>query len=160
MLQPVEARLVRIPRHLLHIQLDELTPSQRSALLPLLADLPAVPDATLSAQLIGPPHATLACLAVLARHVGQGLRDYNLTLAHDAARLKEARRKLVFLSGAELQSVLAAADARPEHEAVVFVHDSTPALRALLEQRHSRGLASFVAAREPLMPWRRVDLPA
>jgi hypothetical protein len=159
MLGTVEPRLVRIPRHLLHLRLDELAEPARSALLPLLADLPAVPDASLSAQLIGAPDDALRCLAVLARHVGQGLRDYNLTLAHDPVRLKEARCKLVFLSGTELEAALESGAPRLEREAVLFVHDAAPAVRRLLHERHKHGLASFVTARAPLMPWRTIELP-
>src|SRR6185369_7831082 len=98
-----ESRLVRIPRHLLHIALDDLPPGSRAKLVPLLADLPLVPDASVSAQLIGPAEATLACLAVLARHVGQGLRDANLAIAHDRERLSQQRHKLVFLTHADLE---------------------------------------------------------
>ena len=67
--------LTRIPRELLHVGLDDLStlgvPDQaRAALRALLADLPRVPDASLSAQLIGSREVTLPCLAVLARHAG------------------------------------------------------------------------------------------
>ena len=42
------------------------------------------------------PEVTLPCLAVVARHVGQGLRDYNLSLAHDrqASQLQLQEGKL------------------------------------------------------------------
>src|SRR5918994_4072300 len=86
----------RLPRDLLYITLDDLPASSRAALLPMLADLPRVPTAADSCQLIGPSAATLPCLAVLARHVVQGLRDYNLTLAHDRGLLRAERRKLLF----------------------------------------------------------------
>ena len=35
-------------------------------------------------------------VSVLARHIVQGLRDHNLTLAHDRSRLRAERRKLLF----------------------------------------------------------------
>jgi hypothetical protein len=148
-------RLVQIPRHLLHVQFDELTehgvPGEaQRRLRKLLADLPLVPDAAHSAQLIGPPEVTLPCLAVLARHVGQGLRDHNLTFAHDRARLNAERGKMIFMAGAELASVVAAGDQRPSRETVVFVVDATPAVVDLVLDRQAAGLASFIATPEPL----------
>jgi hypothetical protein len=154
----VEPRLVRIPRHLLHIALDDLPPGSRAALVPLLADLPLVPDASVSAQLIGPPEVTLACLAVLARHIGQGLRDANLAIAHDRERLSQERHKLVFLSGRELEGAVASGATRPMHETVLFVSAASPALAGLLRERNDRGLASFVTAIEPVTNWRVIDL--
>jgi hypothetical protein len=153
-----EPRLVRIPRHLLHIALDDLPPGSRAALVPLLADLPLVPDASVSAQLIGPAEETLACLAVLARHIGQGLRDANLEIAHDRARLSLQRHKLVFLTGSELEAALTGGATRPAHETVVFVSDVGRPAPALLQERQASGLASFVTAREPVTDWRVVDL--
>jgi hypothetical protein len=153
-----EPGLVRIPRHLLHIALDELPPGSRAALVPLLADLPLVPDASVSAQLIGPAEETLACLAVLARHIGQGLRDANLAIAHDRARLSQERHKLVFLTGSALEQAIASGATRPALETVVFVSEAPPTLREWLEERQLRGLASFVTAREPVTDWRVVDL--
>jgi hypothetical protein len=159
--------LVRIPRDLLHVALDDLAAlgigaESRDALRALLADLPLVPDATLSAQLIGPSEITLPALAVLARHVGQGLRDTNLTIAHDKQRLRAERHKLVFLSGVELDAVLVDGDQRPLRETVLFVHnvESALATQALLA-REAAGLASFVAAPQALAAlghWRRVDM--
>jgi hypothetical protein len=151
-------RLVRIPRHLLHIALDDLAPGSRAALVPLLADLPAVPDASVSAQLIGPAEATLACLAVLARHIGQGLRDANLAIAHDRERLSQERHKLVFLTGSELEQAVAGGATRPAQETVLFVSDAPSALLRLLAERQARGLASYVTAPESLTDWRVVDL--
>jgi hypothetical protein len=151
-------RLVRIPRRLLHIALDDLPPRSREALVPLLADLSLVPDASLSAQLIGPAEATLACLAVLARHIGQGLRDANLAIAHDRERLSQERHKLIFLTGLELEEAVASGATRPAQETVLFVSDVTAALGGLLVERQARGLASFVTAREPLTDWRVIDL--
>ncbi len=151
----METRLVRIPRHLLHVGLDDLlrlgvSTTSRDALRALLADLPLVPDASFSAQLVGEPAVTLACLAVLARHVGQGLRDHNLGLAHDRARLHAERQKLVFLTGDELATALALRETRPTREAVLFVSETTPSLSRLLEARHAAGLASFVSTTKPL----------
>ena len=162
----MEPRLVRIPRHLLHVGLDDLSrlgvaESARDALRALLADLPAVPDASTSAQLIGPGHVTLPSLAVLARHVGQGLRDHNLTLAHDRPRLRAERRKLIFLDGETLAAVVAAGDRRPAREAVLCVAEATPTLRELLATREAAGLASFLTAPAPLPElchWRHVHL--
>jgi hypothetical protein len=73
----IQRRLVRIPRHLLHLGLDDLASlgvgqSTRDALRAVLADLPLMPDARSSAQLVGHPAVMLPCLAVLARHIGQG----------------------------------------------------------------------------------------
>ena len=153
-----ESRLVRIPRHLLHIALDELPPGSRATLVPLLADLPLVPDASVSAQVIGPAEETLACLAVMARHIGQGLRDANLAIAHDRARLSLQRHKLIFLTGSELEAALAGGATRPAHETVLFVSDAQQALRGLLKERQARGLASFVTSREPVTDWRIVDV--
>ena len=158
--------LVRIPRDLLHVGLDDLTglgvPDQaRAALRGLLADLPLVPDAALSTQLIGPRQITVPCLAVLARHVGQGLRDHNLSLAHDRARLHVERRKLAFMDAEAIAAGLASGDERPATEAVLFVVNCTPRLLDLLAARESAGLASFVTAVKALprlAHWRTVNL--
>jgi len=162
----LSVRLVRIPRHLLRVELDDLrqlgVPEHaRAALVALLADLPDVPDASARAELIGPAAVTLPCLAVLARHVGQGLRDHNLSLAHDRPRLSIERRKLVFLSAEALDEVLADGDARPAQEAALFVLGATAAILDLLSAREARGLASFVATTSPLPAlghWRHVHL--
>src|SRR5438552_13729853 len=135
-------RTVRIPRHLLHVELEDLrqlsVPEQaRDALRALLADLPLVPDASFSALLVGPGSVTLPCLAVLARHVGQGLRDHNLSLADDRGRLHIERRKLIFLEAEALDELRAAGDQRPRHEAVVLVVDTTPGVLDLLAERHA-----------------------
>jgi hypothetical protein len=159
-------KLVRIPRDLLHVGLGDLhqlgvSDRARDALRALLADLPLVPDASLSALLVGPARLTLPCLAVLARHVGQGLRDYNLSLAHDRTRLSDQRRKLIFLEAAALEETLEAANQHPRREAVVFVVDTTPIVLDLLAERDTRGLASFVTSTTPLAGlahWRQVDL--
>jgi hypothetical protein len=157
---------VPIPRHLLQVSLDDLPafgvhePARR-ALRSLLADLPMVPDASLSAQLIGPSDVALPCLAVLARHIGRGLRDTNLALAHDRARLAEQRHKLVFLDASSLSKLLESGDARPALETVVFVMEATPDLSSLLAQREAAGLASFVTASAPLSAlghWRTLQL--
>ena len=164
----VQPRVVRIPRHLLHVGLEDLASLgvpglARDALRALLADLPLVPDASSSAQLVGPPAVTLPALAVLARHVGQGLRDTNLAIAPDRERLRAVRRKLVFLTGEALAEVLARGDERPAREAVLFVVETTAAVRDLLAARDAAGLASFVtaaAALTDLAHWRQVDLSA
>ena len=160
------SRLVQIPRHLLHAGLDDLPglgvgESARAALRGLLADLPLVPDAGSSAQLVGPPSVTLPCLAVVARHVGQGLRDSNLAIAHDRRRLHTERGKLLFLSAEVLTEALAQGDERASHEAVLFVSDVAASLRVLLARREAAGLASFVTTPEPmreLVHWRLVNL--
>jgi hypothetical protein len=160
------SRLVQIPKHLLHVGLDDLpqlgVPTQaRDLLRALLADLPLVPDASSSAQLAGPPGITLPCLAVLARHVGQGLRDQNLSIAHDRTRLAVQRAKLVFLSADALADAIALGDERPAHEAVLFVVEATAALQPLIARRDAAGLATYVTAQSPmpeLAHWRRVDL--
>lgn len=162
----VEPRLIRIPRHLLHVGLDDLSglavPEQaRAALRALLAELPIVPDATLSAQLVGPRVVSLPCLAVLARHVGQGLRDRNLSLMHDRARLRAERQKLLFLDADALAEVVAAGDSRPMREAILFVADAAPPVCEILATREAGGLASFVTATTPLRAlshWRHVAL--
>jgi hypothetical protein len=164
----VQPRLVRIPRQLLHVGLEDLASIgvpelAHDALRGLLAELPLVPDASSSAQLVGPPAVTLPCLAILARHVGQGLRDTNLAIAHDRERLRAGRRKLVFLTGEALAEVLAQGDQRPGREAVLFVFETTAAGRDLLAARDAAGLASFVTAAAPLTylaHWRQVDLTA
>jgi hypothetical protein len=145
----------RIPRELLYITLDDLPSAARHALLPLLADLPRVPTADDSAVLVGPSDVTLPALAVLARHLVQGLRDHNLTIAHDRARLRAERRKLLFFD-----APTALADTRAQHESVVCVADLTTACVALVEQRRAAGLASFVTARSSLpglAGWRQLD---
>jgi hypothetical protein len=104
---------------------------------------------------------TLPCLAVLARQVGQGLRDHNLSLAHDRHRLSAERLKLIFLDAEALDEVLASGDERPRREAVLFVVGTTPAVRDLLAERHAAGLASFVTSSVPVLAlthWRQVDL--
>jgi hypothetical protein len=123
---------------------------QRDTMREVLADLPLVPDASSSAQLIGPREIALPCLAVLARHVVQGLRDFNLTLAHDRPRLRSDRRKLLFL---DPEAFLGA-----DQEAVVCIVDATPALIDRLTVREKRGLATFITATTPIMPWRTVRL--
>lgn len=161
-------RLVQIPRHLLHIGLDDLAqlgvpPAAHAALRALLADLPLVPDASSSAQLIGPPAIALPCLAVLARHVGQGLRDRNLAIAHDRERLAVERAKLVFLPAFALADAIARGDLRPLHQAVVFVVEATPSLSSAFGARDAAGLATYVTAESPiadLSHWRLVDLTA
>ncbi|MDQ6670733.1 MAG: hypothetical protein M3069_08265 [Chloroflexota bacterium] len=147
--------LVRIPRDLLHVELDDLPrlgvpDSARAALRGLLADLPLVPDASLSAQLVGPPEITLPCLAVLARHVGQGLRDHNLSLAHDRPRLHLDRRKLIFMDAEAVAAAAATGDERPAREAVLFVVECTQHVLDLLATRESAGLVSFISARSGL----------
>jgi len=157
------ARLVRIPRHLLHITLDELvergvSQAARDRLRSLIADLPLVPTAEHSAQLIGPSEVTLPCLALLARHVGQGLRDHNLTFAHDRARLSVERTKLIFMDGTELTQIV---DERLARETVLFVFDAIPAVVDLLIEREALGLASFVAMAASILElahWRIVQL--
>jgi hypothetical protein len=147
----VPSRPVYIPRHLLHVSLDDLPrlgvgQSSCAALRELLADLPLVPGAGSSAQLVGPPAVALPCLAVLARHVGQGLRDSNLAMAHDRRRLHAERRKLLFLSAQALADALAQGDgvgARPPG------------------QPRGAGLVSFVTTLWPmpeLAHWRQVHL--
>ncbi len=161
-------KLVRIPRRLLHVGLDDLRQlgvpdNARRELRALLADLPLVPQASDSAVLQGRPEVTLPCLAVLARHIGQGLRDRNLSLAADRARLHVERHKLIFLDAETLENVLASGDDRPTHEAVLFVTETTPGVLALLAQRHAAGLSSFVTSTTPvaaLTSWRQVDLSA
>ena len=162
----MEASLVRIPRHLLHVEFDDLSglgvpQPATNALLALMADLPLVPDAQFSAQLIGPRQIALPCLAVLARHVGQGLRDHNLTLAHDRPRLHAERRKLAFLDAEAVLVATAHGDPRPAKEAVLFVVDCNAAVLDLLGIREAAGLASFVTASAGLShlgPWRTVHL--
>jgi hypothetical protein len=166
MLRDVEPRLVRIPRPLLHFELAELPrlgvpEPARVALRELIADLPLVPDASTCAQLIGPPAVTLPCLAALARHVGQGLRDYNLRLVQDRSRLRAERCKLVFLDGDALAQLIGLGDPRPAHETVLFVAGAQPRVLDLLAQRERAGLASFVTTAVPLANlehWRYVDL--
>jgi hypothetical protein len=161
-------RTVRIPRHLLHVELDDLrqlgVPQHaRDALRALLADLPIVPDASVSAVLVGPVSVTLPGLAVLARHVGQGLRDHNLSLADDRARLHLERRKLIFLEAGALEEVLASGDKRPAREAVLFVLGTTPVVLDLLAARDASGLVSFVTSTKPIVGlahWRQLDLNA
>jgi hypothetical protein len=160
----VQPRLVRIPRHLLHVRLDDLgglgiSEPACAALRALLADLPLLPDAAYSAQLIGPPKVTLPSLAVLARHVGHGLRDHNLTLAHDRHKLRDERRKLAFLDAESLIAALDGGDQRLAHEAVLFVANATPAVLRLLVPREASGLASFIATETELVElthWRKV----
>jgi hypothetical protein len=160
------ARLVRIPRHLLHITLDQLVEhgvpeTARDRLRSLIADLPRVPTAELSAQLIGPSEETLPCLAVLARHVGQGLRDHNLTFAHDRERLATERGKLIFMDGVELGAVIADGDDRLVRDTVLFVINAIPSVVDLLVRREAAGLASFLTTAEPipeLAHWRIVQL--
>src|SRR5438067_9111738 len=151
----VSSRLVQIPKHLLHVRLDNLSQlgvptAARDALRALLADLPQVPDASSSAQLIGPPAITLPCLAVLARHVGQGLRDRNLAVAHDRERLTAERAKLIFLLADVLAEAIAQGDVRPATEMVVFVAGMSASLRPLLASRDASGLATYVTTSSPI----------
>ena len=139
----------------MHVGLDDLPglgvhQAASDGLRALLADLPLVPDAASSAQLVGPGSVTLPCLAVLARHVGQGLRDQNLTIAHDRGRLGAERRKLLFLSAATLEEAAARGDQRPDHESVVFVFGAGSAVTPLLARRQVAGLASFVTTTGPI----------
>jgi hypothetical protein len=160
----VPGRLVQIPRHLLHIGFEDLgqfdvPEPKQAALRALLADLPLGPDASSSAQLVGPPEVCLPCLAVLARHVGQGLRDHNLSIAHDPTRLRVERHKLIFVDTATLLAALADGDTRLRSESVLFASNAEPELVGLLSARESAGLASFVATSRPLAAlrhWRQV----
>ncbi|HEV7664064.1 MAG TPA: hypothetical protein VGQ62_11055, partial [Chloroflexota bacterium] len=100
---------------------------------------------------------------VVARRVGQGLRDANLAIAHDRPRLRLERQKLIFLDATSLEAVLASGDAQPAREAALFVHGahSGSALLDLLAQRERAGLVSFVAATrrlDRLSHWRILDL--
>jgi len=147
----------RIPRDLLHITLDDLPPAVRARLLPLLADLPQVPTAEHSAMLLGRRDVTLPALAVLARHVVQGLRDHNLTLAHDRARLRSERRKLLFYDAEALLEDPGGAAS----EAVLCLVDATQGALPLLAARTAAGLASFSSTTqlvEPLAHWRQIRL--
>jgi hypothetical protein len=120
-----------------------------------------VPDAAACAQLIGLPAVTLPCLAVLARHVGHGLRDHNLRLVQDLSRLNRERCKLVFLDGDAIVELMRMGDPRPGRETVVFVAGANPRVLELLAQRERAGLASFVTTAVPLGElehWRYVDL--
>lgn len=161
--------LVRIPSTLRKLGLDDLQAhgvpaAARTALVALLADLPAQPTAADDAALVGPAEWTLPCLVVLARHVGQGLRDHNVALLHEKARLRRERKKLLFLSAGEAIAV----DAAPlEREAVLFLHAlggvPSPLLGRVLGRRADLGLATFVAtSRTDTVPpgWRVVDLRA
>lgn len=171
-------RLARIPRELLHVGFDDLAglgvpEAGRLALRALVADLPLVPRAVDSAVLVGEPGCTLPCLAALARHVGQGLRDHNVGLIHDRTRLRSERLKLAFLSAAEVEQVLGE-PAGPRllgAVAVLFVHGADDVfvrrLDRLLAVRAGTGRASFVAAADdcqlagpephPFGGWRRVS---
>jgi hypothetical protein len=154
--------LHRIPRELLYITLDDLASrgvpdSARVALRELLADLPQVPDVSSSAQLVGVPEWTLPCLAVLARHVVQGLRDFNLTFAHDRGRLAAERCKLLFLDSSGLS------ERRPEalREAVLCLHQPLPSDLDLVQARDAALLATFVSTERvqtALPGWRVVLL--
>ena len=149
----------RIPPHLLHITVDDLPVPVRARLLPPLADLPQLPAAADSAQLIGPSAVTLPALAVLARHIVQGLRDHNLTLAHDRPRLRRERRRLLFFDAAAV--IEGAAEA--ETESVLCVADATPRVVPVALVREATGLASFVTTACPLerlAHWRLIDLGA
>jgi hypothetical protein len=139
----------------------------RAALVALLADLPHIPVAGDSALLIGTPETTLACLAVLARHIGQALRDHNAALLHDRARLRAERLKLGFLSQRELTDEAAVLERALREEAALFVQGLSyplpPELTSILDVRCARGLASFASsALAPpegvLSGWRRVSL--
>lgn len=155
-------RIVRIPRNLLHVELDDLErlgvpAAYRARVRAFIADLPLVAEVRHSAQFVGPPAVTLPSLAVVARHVGQGLRDYNIAL-RDAGRdrLQAERRKLAFVDAGVLLSTDGAGYAR---EAALFVVGATAALAPLLREREASGRVSFVAAEEALEAlahWRRV----
>jgi hypothetical protein len=147
----------RIPRQFLYLTLDDLPESSRAALLPLIADLPLVPTAEHSCQVIGPTDLTLPCLAVLARHVVQGLRDHNLTLAHDRHRLHHERHKLLFYD----EPALLQAPPTSTTEAILCLLDPSPASVPLLTTRHSANLATFIATAHPvpqLPAWHQIHL--
>jgi len=160
------ARLVRIPRDFLHLGLDDLesvgvSVGARRALVSLLADLPAVPTADDDALLVGSESTTLPCLAVLARHVVQGLRDHNINLMHDRARLRGERLKVVFISQDDLRRERTLQTAA-EREAALFLHHLqwplTPAVEQVLVTRAELELVTFGAATAAPgeVPWRRV----
>jgi hypothetical protein len=149
----------RIPPHLLHITVDDLPEPVCARLLPLLAHLPQLPAAADSAQLIGPSAVTLPALAVLARHIVQGLRDHNLTLANDRPRLCRERRKLLFFDSAAVIERVSEA----ETESVLCLADATPQVVPVALAREAAGLASFVSTACPLerlAHWRVIDLGA
>ena len=121
----------------------------------LLADLPQVPTQANSAVFVGPAELTLPALAVLARHVVQGLRDYNLTLVHDRPRLQRERRKLLFWDPATLLQ------RGPTWESVMCLAGATPEVLPQLQQREVAGLATFVTTSRPLdavAHWRHINL--
>jgi hypothetical protein len=161
-MQPVTATLHgivirRIPRQFLHLTLEDLPEPSRATLLPLIADLPLVPSAAHSCQIVGPTDRTLRCLVVLARHVVQGLRDYNLTLAHDRHRLHQERRKLLFYD----EPALLEAPCSSLTEAILCLVDPSPASVPFLTSRHATNLATFIATSHPLpqLPtWRQIHL--
>lgn len=167
---PRKPRLARIPPHLLHVTLDDLPrlgvpDGARAALVNLLADLPAVPRAADGAVLAGPDPMTLPCLAVVARHVGQALRDHNVALLHDRARLRAGRLKLGFLSLARLLADQADLDKDLRSEAALFITGLTWPLPApvatLLASRTAADLATFGSARtvpSDTCGWRTVGL--
>ena len=161
--------IVRIPRHLLHVELDDLerlgvSAVHRARLRALLADLPQVSGARDSAQLVGPDEVTLPMLAVVARHVGQGLRDANIALREaNRERLSAERRKLAFVSEGALLEGLAAGEVQRVGEAALFVVGATAATVPVVLAREARGLVSFVATETPLeglAHWRRVSAVA
>jgi hypothetical protein len=146
------------------VQFDDLRDlgapvSTRTALRALLADLPLVPTAADNAQVIGPPDVVVPSLAVLARHVGQGLRDHNLRLAHDRDSLRAERRKLAFVDADSLIEGLFDGNEAPADVAVLFVANASSAVLPLLERREANNLASFIGTAAPigaLSHWRSV----
>jgi hypothetical protein len=96
-----------------------------------------------------------------APHWPGGLRDHNLSIAHDRARLHAQRSKLIFLSADALAEALALGETGPAVETVLFVSDVSTSVLALLARRNTAGLASFVTAQAPLpylAHWRQVNL--
>lgn len=151
----VTERFVRIPRQFLHVRFEDLDElgvpmSTRTALRALLADLPLVPTAAESAQVIGPPEIVVPSLAVLARHVGQGLRDHNLTLAHHQPTLRAMRRKLAFVDAESLAEGLSDGAEDPAEIAVLFVTNASSDVVTLLARREANNLASFIGSDTPL----------
>jgi hypothetical protein len=151
-------KLVRMPRHLLAVEPEDLpglgvAPGLAAAVAALAG---GDPDAIPSLAILGPREAgTTPALMLLARRVGARLRDDNIRLRDSGGDLAAGRKALCYLPGADLAAALARPDARRalHAEAAVFVQDLDDSGRAsdgevcaLVAARRERRLRTFVSA--------------
>ena len=159
-------KLVQMPAHLLHVDVDDLPGlGVAPALLKRFDEFRArCLEAPASLAIFGPPAAgTRELLMVLARHIGAALRDENIKLRDRGDDLQTGRKKLCYLPGSALSEALRDPAARRtlEREAACFLQDLDAAFHAgvspapvldLLEARQVAGRPTFLSADSTNLP--------